>query len=191
MDTIRHDESVMVFTRKGEETLLNFNGTDSWSLDPSRVSKCKYVICVCNARHPLSEKIENHGEGFLVGKISGVTKPLNGVYPDRFMIEFDEYAEIQTDMIWKGKRNPVSYIRTKDFKIDLDRLDFQRVPERDMDYVLKIQEEEKEFNAQISKSSPKKESPETPQGLSIADAKLGLSIKYEIPVENIEIIMKG
>ena len=55
-----------------------------------------------------------------------------------------------------------------------------------MDHVLKIQEEETSFNAQISKSK-KKESPETPQGLSIADAKLGLSIKYEIPVENIEI----
>ena len=75
-------------------------------------------------------------------------------------------------------------------------MDFQKVPERDMDYVLNHQEQQKTYEDQISKVSqkkvtPKKEVPETPQGLSIADAKLGLSIKYEIPVENIEIILKG
>ena len=114
MDTIKYDESIMVFTRNGKETLLKYNGSDSWKLGSNRVLKCKYVICVCNAQNHLSENTKSHGEGFLVGKISKITKPLNGVYPDRFMIEFDEYAEIKTGDIWKGKRNPIKYIKTKD-----------------------------------------------------------------------------
>ena len=195
MDTKKYDESVIVFTCRGKETLCKFNGSDAWTLDPKRVAKCKYLICVNNAKHPLSENTKNHGEGFLVGRISGVVPTLNNKYPDRHMIEFDEFAEIETPVIWEGKRNPVSYIKTEDFsdnfRVDLDSLDFRKVPERDMEYVSMIQSKEGEHYVKPPKSKSKKNKIEEKKGLSISDAKLGLSIKYEIPVENIEIIMKG
>ena len=191
MDTNKYDESVIVFTCRGVESLCKFNGSDAWTLDPKRVAKCKYLICVNNAKHPLSENTKNHGEGFFVGKISGVTKPLNNKYPKRYMIEFDEFAEIQTDVIWKGKRNPLTYIKTKEFDVDLDSLDFRKVPERDMEYVSMIQKKEGDYYVKPPKSKDTDNKTEVTKGLSISDAKLGLSIKYEIPVENIEIIMKG
>ena len=191
MDTNKYDESVIVFTCRGKESLCKFNGSDAWTLDPKRVAKCKYLICVNNAKHPLSENTKNHGEGFFVGKISGVTKPLNNKYPKRYMIEFDEFAEIQTDVIWKGKRNPLTYIKTKEFDVDLDSLDFRKVPERDMEYVSMIQKKEGDYYVKPPKSKDTDNKTEVTKGLSISDAKLGLSIKYEIPVENIEIIMKG
>ena len=191
MDTNKYDESVVVFTCRGVESLCKFNGSDAWTLDPKRVAKCKYLICVNNAKHPLSENTKNHGEGFLVGKISGVTKPLNNKYPKRYMIEFDEFAEIQTDVIWKGKRNPLTYIKTKEFDVDLDSLDFRKVPERDMEYVSMIQKKEGNYYVKPPKSKDTDNKTEVTKGLSISDAKLGLSIKYEIPVENIEIILKG
>ena len=94
----------------------------------------------------MSENTKNHGEGFLVGRISGVVPTLNNKYPDRHMIEFDKFAEIETPVIWEGKRNPVSYIKTEDFsdnfRVDLDSLDFRIVPERDMEYVSMIQNKE-------------------------------------------------
>ena len=107
------------------------------------------------------------------------------------MIEFDEFAEIQTDVIWKGKRNPLTYIKTMEFDVDLDSLDFRKVPERDMEYVSMIQKKEGDYYVKPPKSKDTDNKTEVTKGLSISDAKLGLSIKYEIPVENIEIIMKG
>ena len=196
MDTIKHEESIIVFTCRGKESLCKFNGSDAWTLDPVRVAKCKYLICVNNAKHLLSENLEHHGEGFLVGKISGVGQTLNNKYPGRYMIEFNEYAEIETPVIWNGKRNPISYVRTNDFsekfRIDLDNLDFRKVPKRDDDYVSMIQSKEGDDYVKPPKSkSQKNKKIEETTGLSISDAKLGLSIKYEIPVENIEIILKG
>ena len=54
-----------------------------------------------------------------------------------------------------------------------------------------IQSKEGEHYVKPPKSKSKKNKIEEKKGLSISDAKQGLSIKYEIPVENIEIIMKG
>ena len=45
---LKNEESVMVFTYKSKNTLLKYNGSQSWKLDPKRVMKCKYVICVNN-----------------------------------------------------------------------------------------------------------------------------------------------
>ena len=170
MDTNKYDESVVVFTCRGLESLCKFNGSDAWTLDPKRVAKCKYLICVNNAKHPLSENTKNHGEGFLVGRISGVRSPLNYEDSDRFMIEFDEYAEIESPDIWKGKRNPVSYVNTnsikEELKIDLDKLDFFPVPERDLEYVSMFQKKDGRYDLKSSKSKTKKDEMKNEKGLS-------------------------
>ena len=46
MNKIKHEESVIVFSYKDTNTLLKFNGSQSWKLDSRRISKCKYIICV-------------------------------------------------------------------------------------------------------------------------------------------------
>ena len=116
MNKIKHEESVIVFTYKDTNTLLKFNGSQSWKLDSRRVSKCKYIICVNNAKHPLSQNSNNHGFAFLVGKIKEVSKALETNLDDRWIIEFSEYAEVLIPNFWKGLRNPVNYIDTNKIK---------------------------------------------------------------------------
>ena len=68
------DESVLVFTYKGLETLIKFNGSQSWKLNRKRVLDCKYLICSNNTSHVLSENLNDHGQAFLVAKISNVSR---------------------------------------------------------------------------------------------------------------------
>ena len=195
MNKIKHEESVLVFTYKDTNTLLKFNGSQSWKLDSRRVSKCKYIICVNNAKHPLSQNSNNHGFAFLVGKIKDVSKALETNLEDRWIIEFNEYAEVLIPDFWKGLRNPVNYIDTNKININFNDLEFQKVPERDFRFISEHIEMENKFfdeNASISPLDNKNKSDfDYSDGLSIEEAKIGLSKKYKIAPENIEIIMKG
>ena len=153
MNKIKHEESVIVFTYKDTNTLLKFNGSQSWKLDSRRVSKCKYIICVNNAKHPLSQNSNNHGFSFLVGKIKDVSKALETNLEDRWIIEFNEYAEVIIPDFWKGLRNPVNYIDTKMININFNDLEFRKVPERDFKFISEHIEMENKFfdeNASIN-----------------------------------------
>lgn len=195
MNKIKHEESVLVFTYKDTNTLLKFNGSQSWKLDSRRVSKCKYIICVNNAKHTLSQSSNNHGFAFLVGKIKGVSKALETNLEDRWIIEFSEYAEVLIPNFWKGLRNPVKYIDTNKININFNDLEFKKVPERDFKFISEHIEIENKFFGDSTSDSPfynkNKSDFEFSNGLSIEEAKVGLSKKYQIAPENIEIIMKG
>ena len=147
--TLKHEECVLVFTYQDLNTLLQFNGSQSWRLQTGgrdRVRKCLYIICVNNAKHKLSQNFDNHGGAFLVGRISGVSKALESNFEDRSIIEFDEYAEINIPKIWEGWRNPVIYLKTVSLNtvgaiagklnIDFDNLEFHKVPPRDTQFIV-------------------------------------------------------
>ena len=195
MNKVKYEESVLVFTYKDTNTLLKFNGSQSWKLDSKRVSKCKYIICVNNAKHPLSQNSNNHGFAFLVGKINDVSKALKTNLEDRWIIEFNEYAEVLIPDLWIGLRNPVNYIDTNKININFNDLEFKKVPERDFKFISEHIEMENKFfdeSASISPLDNKNKSDfDYSDGLSIEEAKIGLSKKYQIAPENIEIIMKG
>ena len=195
MNKIKHEESVIVFTYKDANTLLKFNGSQSWKLDSRRVSKCKYVICVNNAKHPLSQNENNHRFAFLVGKIKEVSKALETNLADRWIIEFSEYAEVQIPNFWKGLRNPINYIDTSKININFVDLEFKKVPERDFHFISTHIEMENKFfdksNSYSQLDNKNKFDFKYLNGLSIEEAKIGLSKKYQIAPENIEIIMKG
>lgn len=198
MKDLKHDESVMVFTCKDKETLLKFNGSQSWVLNAKRVAKCKYLICTRNSKHPLSERVSGHAEGFLVGRVSNVSKSLAPNYADRWIIEFDEYAEICVPNMWEGWQNPVRYRKTDDLSIDFEKLDFQKVPERDHEYISEHMANEIRSSNDLDTDVINPGSSATNlinqaenSGLTISEAKSALSLKYDLPVENIEIILKG
>ena len=209
---IKNLESIFVFTYKSTDTLLKFGGSQSWKLDPKRVMKCKYIICVNNSQHVLSENLTNHGHAFLIGKISNVQKCYGTVSSDRWIIQFDEYAEISLPNFWKGWRNPVIYSPTSDIGIDLDNINFKKVPQIDLDFIKEHGKMEQRYHDNLNNISetktigeediPKFVDSETPikqetfaqshiSPLSIEQAKIGLSKKYDIATENIEIILKG
>ena len=193
----KHEESMLVFTYKDQNSLLKFNGSQSWVLNPERARKCKFVICVNNATNPLSQNlnINNHYSGFLVGRICNVSRAIGTKLNNRWIIEFDEYAEIDIQHMWKGWRNPVIYKKTQEVDIDFDSLDWRKVPLRDDEFIRHHIAMENRFFGEtgdvLNVENTQEEKSSTPMTLSIEEAKIGLSNKYDVPIENIEIILKG
>ena len=192
---IKFEESVLFFTFKSHETLLYFNGSQSWELDPNRVSKCKYLICVKNMNHPLTENTFcNHGDGFLVGKISNIRKPYNekgeeNTSTNRWLVTFNEFSTINLPNIWEGWRNPVKYIKTDELNVDFEKLKFTACPPVNIEFIKSHMLKDNNFNNKILKA--KKHLSTIDNGYNIQEAKRGLAKHYKIPEQNIEIIMKG
>ncbi|MDA9268583.1 hypothetical protein N9Q16_01385 [Gammaproteobacteria bacterium] len=219
MDYLKHKESLIVFTHRSKELLLDLNGSLAWKIDPERVRKCKYIVCARNTNHGLADLDVPHSSAFLIGKVSGVSPALNLPRDnDRWMVKFDEYAELNIPNAWDGQRWPVKYYETETllntFDIDSESLDWKKVPDQDLSYIYKYFEDENEYlDRKEGKTSgrppihyvgidpadppydhdPSCEDPlnNGAKPLTIPQAKAALSIQYDIPEENIEIILKG
>ena len=195
MSIIKHEESILVFTYKNTNTLLHFAGSQSWVLNEKRARKAKYLVCVRNCHNSLSEETVGHGAGFFVGKISGLRPAFTNQEHNRWMIEFDEYAEINVPGIWQGWRNPVVYMPTNEISINFEELNFKSVPERDFNFIKSHLEYEDKFEGRLSSVEEvqvaKEDNRVSESGISIQDAKELLSIRYDVAVDNIEIILKG
>ena len=195
MSIIKHEESILVFTYKNTNTLLHFAGSQSWVLNEKRARKAKYLVCVRNCHNSLSEETVGHGAGFFVGKISGLRPAFTNQEHNRWMIEFDEYAEINVPGIWQGWRNPVVYMPTSEIGIDFEELNFKSVPIRDFDFIKNHLEYEDRFEGRLPSvevvREPRDDHRGNGNGISIQDAKQMLSIRYDVEVNNIEIILKG
>jgi hypothetical protein len=175
-------KAVAVFTNRGLGTLLAEGGTQAWSLQPERVKKLKYVVCTQN-RDDGEWGVPTHaqGQGFLIGKITDVQRSPEG-RKGRYIIMFDEYAEIDVPNMAYQWRNPVRYIELEDFGIDPDKLSWKQ-------------------NTAHIEGEPPRASPRSPSsvpaparesdGLDIAGAKQALSTYYRVPVANIEIVIRG
>ena len=87
--------------------------------------------------------------------------------PGRYIITFEEYAEIDVPGMAYQWRNPVHYIELSEFGIDPDKLVWKRTAP----YT------EGEPPSAASSASPRTEN----RGLDIAEAKKGLSLFYRVP----------
>lgn len=106
------------------------------------------------------------GTAFLIGEISRIVDAPEDAGKDkpRANIQISKYAAIDIPNVWDGGRNPVRYTSLEELGINLTSLNFKDVI---------------------------KESRDTVQTLSIEEAKLGISRKFGISPEQIEITIKG
>ena len=146
MDYLKHKESLIVFTHRSKELLLDLNGSLAWKIDPERARKCKYIVCARNTNHGLADLDVPHSSAFLIGKVSGISPALNLPRDnDRWMVKFDEYAELNIPNAWDGQRWPVKYYETETllnkFDIDSESLDWNKVPDQDLSYIYKYFED--------------------------------------------------
>ena len=196
-------ESIHVFTHRSVEFLTKLGGSTSWILDPIRAQNCEYIICSRNNNNGLAESDGiDHKSAFLIGRVSNVVPSLN-IPRDkhRFMVEFSEFSLITLDNFWQGERNPIVYLDTwsllTDGYLDFSTLNWQKVPERNLEYVqsyFAIENafyEQRESNMSHSKKRKAEVKNSSVEGMSIVDAKKELSKFYSLPLENIEIILKG
>lgn len=205
-----NNKVLRVFTFRGMDNILTYGGSCSWVINPKVASACKYILCTHNANSPYcNADPQDHGRGFLVGKISEIeptpekTDPEDiGVPPissNRKIVRVSHYAEVDVERFWEQSRNPIGYFDEEGEKKLLealgistfDDLDFKPVPERDLNKIAEynrahtLQRQEYEFKG--------KKMPVTPtyssglQGLSIEEAKEGLALHFGISPQNIEI----
>jgi hypothetical protein len=162
---------VTVFTSKSLEKMFSEGGTGYWKADPTRIGRCQYVICVRNANTGESEDQINHGCAFLIGRnIKAVPDPES----DRYVIAFEEYAEIKIENFWQGQRNPVSYMSPEELKslkrkLDLTSISFKPFPT------------EKIINNDDARVKP----------LTILEAKRGIAKSLGISPDAIEITIRA
>ncbi|MFE3546318.1 hypothetical protein ACFXK0_25430 [Nocardia sp. NPDC059177] len=162
------EDAVVVFTAKSPETILREGGSQAWKLDPARARKCEWLVCTQNAHNyeDYADPSEPHGSAFLVGRISRLT-PATEV-EGRWKIEVDEYIRISQADVWAGDRNPVRYTNLAALGIDIDGVTFQKLERSDATTA-----------------------PTPAAGLTIAQAKAGLSKTYDVGVDAIEIVIRG
>lgn len=170
-------KAVVVFTNRGQQKLFAEGGSQAWKLNPERVKKLTYLVCVQNRNDgDWGEPTHNQGEAFLLCKISDVTLNTEG-RDHRYIIKFDEYAEISIPDFWEklgGLRNPVRYLDDLEKYLDPNTLQWKRRP--------------------MDGGEPPRAAPTPPpvdRGMDITEAKKQLSIFYRVPVSNIEIVIRG
>ncbi len=163
--------AIAVFTHRGLNGLLADGGSRAWKLDPVRVRKLRYVLCVQNREDgDRGEPSHAQGQAFLLGRISGV-EPDNEV-GGRFIIRFDEYADIDLPNFWEGWRNPVKYIDLGECGINPDTLTFKPVEH-------------------LQRRPPSTATSNEVQAMDMAHAKKALSAFYSVPASSIEITIRG
>ncbi len=169
--------AILIFTGKSKETTLNVGGTQSWVLNRARARKSRYAVLTRNIEADWSEGNEPHGSGFMVGRISEVV-PSKEV-ADRWLIKFDEYAEINERDLWPGLRNPVHYTTIEEIGVDVSQLEFKSMPEPDG----------LEGDPSVKSTSPALNAGDTP--LTIAEAKKRLALTFGVEPDAIEITVRG
>jgi len=112
-----------------------------------------------------------------------VSKPTSeGRESNRYIIKFDEYAEISVPKFWEklgGLRNPVHYLNDLEKYVDVERLEWKRI-----DPCADGEPSRAAFPAVSSTASESR-------GLDIAEAKKALATFYRVPVTAIEIVIRG
>lgn len=176
-----NDAVVVVFTAKSVERLLREGGTSSWRLDRNHARQCALAVCTRNAHASWCEGQEEHRSAFLVGKISDVVPteptPENDESEEgRHLIKFSEYAEVNIPNVWKGDRNPVKYTTLAEIGIEPSTLAWKPMPERSS----------VEPETQVACVQPR-----GLQSLTLAEAKRGLALTFNVPPEAIEITIRG
>ena len=175
-------EAVIVFTAKPFERILEERGTSAWHLNPSRARRCEFVVCTRNARAKWSKGPEDHYSAFLVGRIKDVVPcpptPENNEAPNnRYLIQFSQFARVDIPNYWGGYRNPIVYRSLADFAIDPSTLKWEAMPEP--------------TPTVESVKEPMQNHRDATRPLTMAEAKKGLAMTFNVPSDSIEITIRG
>lgn len=195
---VSNERCVVVFTCRGKERMLKEGGSEAWRIDAARASKCRYVVCVQNRNETWGQPSAPHKHAFLIAGISRIVEVGDS---GRHAIKFKSYADIDIPNSWDGNRNPVAYGRLGDFGInteeDIVDMPFTRLgapidlgdakldlPEGD-DY------QAAEAAAAAEQSSESGGAVQDRSGISFQEAKQGLSVRYDVRPEQIEILVRA
>ena len=167
--------AIAVFTSENRAEILAVGGSAKWVVAEKQARRQEFLVCIRNAREVDFRDHEPHRTAFLVGRISDL-KPfgVDRKGMPRWVIKLSEYAEVDYPEAWGAWRNPVKYTSLEELGIDLKQLKFKPMPAATKDL------------------SPPTPPPLAKTGaLTIAEAKAGLALQFGVPLEAIEILIKG
>lgn len=170
-------EAICVYTFKSRERIIANGGTSSWVLNRAKARGCEWVICARNGNHAAAEGSETHGSAFLVARVRDIVPSPELGYEDRWLIRFDEYAEVELPDVWKGWRNPVKYLSLEELDIDPTRLALKPMPD-----------DAGRSSAAVTEREVAEDAPFT---LTIAKAKEGLANAFGVSTEAVHITIHG
>jgi hypothetical protein len=172
-----NDKSILVFTSRTIEQMEAEGGSAAWVIDAQRARTCSYLVCAWNPRGPFAPVNYGHarGEAFLVAPIVAVEPAPPPESPGRYELRFTEFARVSFPNVWKGRRNPVAYTTLNALGIDVDSLAFEPAS--------------KPIALQLGAASSS--IPPSLGPLPISAAKPRLAAYYNVPVDAIEIIIRG
>ncbi|MBB2162820.1 hypothetical protein ACE4RV_07455 [Acetobacter persici] len=186
-----------VLTGKSEATIRAVGGSGDWAIRPSSVRDLEYVVCVRHANPPYDPgpgaRPEQHGEAFLVGKVVDLKFSYHHNGRDRFVVMCSEMASVSgVKDFWDGSRVPTRYMDEDEARrrgIDFDELDFKPITHEEGQDDL-----EGEGGSSIPTSATARHEVASSVGvmpLTILAAKKGLAANFHVPIEDIEIIIRG
>lgn len=164
-----NNNAIAVFTGQSKDEILRNGGSQAWVLNKKNAMRAAYAVLYYNQHAEWSKSKIDHGKAFIVGKISSVAKSKD--YPDRSIILFDEFAEVDKTYTWGGWRNPVKYATLEELEIDVEMLTFKPMPE---------------VSSSIEPITANRNTP-----LTIEAAKIGLALTFGVKPEAIEINIRG
>lgn len=125
-------DTIIVFTARSPARIVREGGSQSWVLNVGRAKECSYLVCAQNRHNPdhaFEDATEPHGAGFLIGKISKISRSVEHTDGERWHIGISEYALIDKAGLWQGWRNPVRYTSLDELGIAPRKLKWQPMPE--------------------------------------------------------------
>jgi hypothetical protein len=96
---------------------------------------------------------------------------------NRYLIQFSEFARVNIPNIWKGDRNPVKYSTLEDLGIDPSVLKWELMPAS--------------ANAAEAVGQVASVKSLAVQPLTMAEAKKGLALTFNVAPEAVEITIRG
>jgi hypothetical protein len=171
-----------VLTSATLSEILEKGGIGYYKADENRVIRTRYLLCVSNGGFPAKENgglnwSVSHGDGFLLGKISGASRMRDG----RLFIRLRRYAPVRISASWDGSQNPVRYVSKEGIEArrgeQLEDLAWIKMP--------------LEIGGDSSEPLPELDASAEIAPLTIDQAKIGLSMTFGVDPSQIEIIIKG
>ena len=167
-------DTIIVLTGRTVESMVNAGGSQAWRLVADHVRRMEYIVCTRNNRPIWGEGAEEHRSAFLVAKIRDVIP--SPEEPQRWMVRFSEYARIKKPEVWrKGDRNPIRYGCIAELGIDVRKLRWERMPDIEP------------TSTDITQAAH----PPRTRPLTIMEAKHGLAMAFDVPVEAVEITIRA
>lgn len=172
--------AIVVLTVEGAAAILSAGGSQAWRLNVGRATESEFLVCIQNGNKgewgsTWGSPTEPHNTAFLIGRITEIVPSPKDA--ERWLIKIGEYARISVPGVWQAWRYPVRYLSLEELGIDPAKLTWETMPD-----VAETPEPEEE-TAPVHRAGG--------NALTMAEAKKGLALTFNVPPEAIEITIRG